>query len=50
METGEIVLDELTKQARDQGYLVVALSPLDRKLLLMYITGIVVGWWIARST
>lgn len=47
MDTGAIVLEELAKQARDEGFLVFTISQRDYEMYLMYALGILVGITIA---
>lgn len=47
MDTGAIVLDELAKQAREEGFLVFTVSQRDYQMFLMYAAGILVGITIA---
>lgn len=47
---GSVVVDELKKQAREEGFVVFTLSRDDLNLYLMYALGVLLGWTIARRT
>lgn len=47
---GEVLVDELKKQCREQGYLVWTLSRYEAYLYAMYAVGILVGWTLARRS
>lgn len=47
---GEILVEELKRQAREQGYLVWTLSKYEAYLYVIYAAGILVGWSLARRS
>lgn len=48
MKTGAIVVDELKKQAKEEGYAVFVLPREDLQLYLVYALGIMLGWVMAQ--
>ncbi|NUP38961.1 MAG: hypothetical protein HOY76_18580 [Streptomyces sp.] len=45
---GEVLVDELKRQAREEGYIVWTLNRYEAYLYVMYAVGILVGWTLAR--
>lgn len=46
---GPVLIEELKRQARSEGYLVLALSPGEVILYGMYLLGVLLGYSLARS-
>jgi hypothetical protein len=46
---GPVLVDELKKQAREEGYFVFTLSHTQFALYFMYALGVVAGYLLSRS-
>lgn len=44
-----VVLDELKKQARDEGFYIFAVDKGELNLYVMYFAGVILGLLLARS-
>lgn len=49
-KTGAIVVDELKKQAKAEGYVAVVFPREDLQLYLVYFLGVMLGWVMATRT
>lgn len=45
---GTVLVDELKRQARDEGYYVVTVSRAEVGLYAVYALGVLLGWLLAR--
>jgi hypothetical protein len=50
MQTGTIVVDELKKQAKEEGYVAFVFPREDLQLYLVYLLGVMLGWVMATRT